>query len=394
MIAGHPPLHTAHLMAKIFISYRREDTAAAAGRLYDRLLTRYGKDQLFMDVDTIEPGERFSDVVQRTVGSCDILLALVGDRWLNAQDSTGQTRLSNPDDWVRLEIATALKRDVRVIPVLINGAIVPRRSDLPEDLSDLAMRQAIDVTHAHFHTDVDRLLQTLDKVLSRPSTGSRPAGSATSIAPLKNAPVNAWSSSSAVAATEKSAGEVAAPWAEDKKLLALKVAVAVINIPFANLSIPSSFPHWLQDFGSGNAMVRLGVCFGLVLVVWNAQAWQDLRKPWNLLFLAASVGSALAASWFGDKFQSLRIWGIVIAGAVCLALAQRLLFRSRWVQAISAAIVAPAAFYLFLISVGRVFSKAVSDPLVNYMPLFWQLGFLLGIFGTAQLKIKPFWKSL
>jgi hypothetical protein len=381
-------------MAKIFISYRREDTAATAGRLYDRLLTRYGKDQLFMDVDTIEPGERFSDVVQRTVGSCDILLALVGDRWLNAKDSTGQTRLSNPDDWVRLEVATALKRDVRVIPVLINGAIVPRRSDLPEDLYDLAMRQAIDVTHAHFHADVDRLLQALDKVLSRPSTASSPAETAGAISSPKKAPVNSWPSSSAVPATEKPPEEVAAPWTkEDKKLLALKVAVAVVNIPFATLTIPSFFPHWLQDFGSGDAMVRLGVCFGLVLVVWNARVWQDLRKPKNLLFLAASVGSAVAAGWFGNRVSSVRIWGIVITGAVCLALAQRLLFRSRWIQAISAAILAPAAFYLLWLSVDKLFSREIFSP-AGYTPLYWQLGFLLGIYGTAQLKIKPFWKNL
>jgi hypothetical protein len=370
---------------KFFISYRREDTAAAAGRLYDRLLPRFGKDQLFMDVDTIEPGERFSDVVQRTVGSCDVLLALVGDRWLTVQDSTGQTRLSNPDDWVRLEVATALKRDIRVIPVLINGAIVPRRSDLPEDLSDLALRQAIDVTHAHFHTDVDRLLQTLDRVLSRQSPATSTATSQTNRV-----------SSGGVPAVERKPEHSAEKNRVDKKLLALKIAVAAINLPLATLSGASVVTKWLDSMFPGyGVMSRLGICFGLVLIVWSAQEWRDLLKLRNLTFLAASIASADLAFWIGGKLSSsLHIWGVVILGAICLGLAQRFLLSVSSIQAVAAAIGAPLMFWAVLVGLDKLVPKnIVSDNFASScMPLFWQIGYFLGMYGTARLKIKPFWK--
>ncbi len=113
-------------MSKIFISYRREDTAGFAGRLYDKLVAHFGKDQVFMDIDTLKPGARFSDVIERTVGVCDAVIALIGRDWLSAADAEGQRRLDNPDDWVRMEIAKALKRDILVIPALFEGASVVR----------------------------------------------------------------------------------------------------------------------------------------------------------------------------------------------------------------------------------------------------------------------------
>ncbi|HEY6252061.1 MAG TPA: toll/interleukin-1 receptor domain-containing protein, partial [Candidatus Angelobacter sp.] len=172
-------------MPKIFICYRREDTSGEAGRIYDRLAAHYGKEYLFIDVDTLEPGERFSEVVAKTVGSCEILLALIGTRWLNASDGEGRRRLDDPDDWVRLEIATALKRDIRVIPLLLNGASFPGRSDLPKELSDLAIRQAWDIGRVHFHRDVDALIQSLDRFLQSPQP---PKIDAEKFTPLEEAP--------------------------------------------------------------------------------------------------------------------------------------------------------------------------------------------------------------
>jgi hypothetical protein len=106
-------------MSRIFISYRREDSGASAGRLHDRLREHFGRDNVFMDIDTIEPGLDFTDVIERTVASCDVLIALIGRQWLTSTDAAGQRRLDNPEDFVRLEIAAALKRNIRVIPALV-----------------------------------------------------------------------------------------------------------------------------------------------------------------------------------------------------------------------------------------------------------------------------------
>src|SRR5579862_959179 len=115
----------------IFVSYRRQESSHLAGRLYDRLADRFGEDQMFMDVDTIEPGVDFAEEIFRAVASCKVLLAIIGPSWLTATDANGRRRLDDPDDIVRLEIEAALGRSVRVIPILIEGAVMPTRQDLP-----------------------------------------------------------------------------------------------------------------------------------------------------------------------------------------------------------------------------------------------------------------------
>ncbi len=152
-------------MSRIFISYRREDTAGFAGRLCDRLVDRFGRDQVFMDIDTLQPGEMFAEVIAETVSSCDALIALIGKGWLTATDAEGRRRLGNPDDWLRLEVSTALRRDIPVVPVLLDGASFPPQERLPDDLVDLAGRQATDVTHTRFHQDVDDLIEGLCSLL-------------------------------------------------------------------------------------------------------------------------------------------------------------------------------------------------------------------------------------
>ena len=111
--------------SRIFISYRREETAFPAGWLYDRLNDRFGEAQVFKDVDSITLGDDFVEVITRAVGSCDVLLAVIGGRWSTMTDETGKRRLDDPDDFVRLEIEAALARNVRVIPVLVDGARMP-----------------------------------------------------------------------------------------------------------------------------------------------------------------------------------------------------------------------------------------------------------------------------
>ena len=112
---------------RIFISYRRADTPHVAGRLFDRLATRFGAGHVFMDVDSIEPGLDFAETIEAAVGACDVLLVLIGPNWVEAVDEQGRRRLEDPDDFVALEITAALRRRIRVIPVLVDGAPSPRR---------------------------------------------------------------------------------------------------------------------------------------------------------------------------------------------------------------------------------------------------------------------------
>jgi hypothetical protein len=159
---------------RVFISYRRQESSGLAGRLYDRLAARFGDDQVFMDVDTIALGVDFAEVITQAVSTCEVLLAVIGPRWLTATDEDGQRRLDDPDDIVGLEIAAALERDVRVIPILVEGATMPRRRDLPDRLAKLARRNALILRHESFRFDADRLLDAIEPILRAKATPATP----------------------------------------------------------------------------------------------------------------------------------------------------------------------------------------------------------------------------
>ena len=156
-------------MQGIFVSYRRQDSQSAAGRLSDHLKEHLDGVPIFRDVETIEPGVDFVDAIERALKSCGVLLAVIGPRWIDAQDSNGNRRLDDAGDFTRLEIATALKRgDVRVIPVLVEGAEMPSTDRLPDDLDALARRNAIELTDKRWDFDVSQLVESLRSVLDIP----------------------------------------------------------------------------------------------------------------------------------------------------------------------------------------------------------------------------------
>jgi formylglycine-generating enzyme required for sulfatase activity len=156
-------------MARIFISYRRDDTGGYSLLVFDRLARYFGRDHVFMDIDTIEPGADFVRAIENAVGACDALIALIGKQWLTIRDERGQRRLDVPDDYVRLEIAAALERDIRVIPVLVRGAAVPLVDDLPEPLKLLARRNAISLSDERIDYDLQRLIGVLVKITATAS---------------------------------------------------------------------------------------------------------------------------------------------------------------------------------------------------------------------------------
>jgi hypothetical protein len=139
-------------MSKIFISYRRDDSSGYAQAIYRELVQHFAKEQVFMDVDTVEPGVDFVRVIEEAVAESDILLALIGKRWANARRGA-KSRLDDPNDFVRLEISAALSRNIRVIPVLVDAVRMPTEKILPTSLKALTRRNAMEISHTRFNYD-------------------------------------------------------------------------------------------------------------------------------------------------------------------------------------------------------------------------------------------------
>ncbi len=163
-------------MGGIFISYRRSDSQGEAGRVFDDLVQQFGEQTVFIDVSAIEAGRDFRKAIEEGVAKCGVLLVVIGTEWLQAKDEGGARRLGDPADFVRIETAAALKRDIPVIPVLVRGARMPSAEQLPEDLRELAYRNCIELTHARWKSDVRLLVEALRRLLadtSQPATSAR-----------------------------------------------------------------------------------------------------------------------------------------------------------------------------------------------------------------------------
>jgi hypothetical protein len=216
-------------MRAIFISYRREDTEGQAGHLFEDLVKLFGEQSVFMDVAGIEPGRDFRKAIDEHVASCGVLLALIGKNWVDARDEAGRRRIDDPLDFVRLETAAALKRDIPVVPVLVRGASMPRADQLPPDLADLAFRNAIELTHARWNSD----LTVLGRALSPYITPSQPG-------------------KGQQASTEQGTQPVAPHWQIQRRfvmpiLIATVIAVAgAAGVYFLKLS--KAHPDWHFDY--------------------------------------------------------------------------------------------------------------------------------------------------
>jgi TIR domain-containing protein len=146
---------------QIFLSYRRSDVGGYAGRLADALLQRLGANRVFQDVVAIAPGQDFTAAIDRALDDCDAVLAVIGPGWLTAATPQAAPRLFEADDYVRLELARALNRNVRVVPVLVGGAALPVASELPDELKGLVRRQAVALHDETWHQDVEGLAGSL-----------------------------------------------------------------------------------------------------------------------------------------------------------------------------------------------------------------------------------------
>jgi hypothetical protein len=242
-------------MPTIVISYRREDSGWITGRIFDRLEAHFGKGHVFMDIDAIPVGLDFREHIQEVLDRCDILLAVIGPRWAGTQED-GQSRLADEADWVRLEIETALAKKIPVIPALIDRSRMPKASDLPESLRPFAFRQAADIDSSRdFHAHMDRLIRSMDGLLTRKVEAPAPAAKAVAPAP---APV-------ASRPAEPPPKRPPPPVAKAPTPIQVKAEPAPKSVAPEPKRLPLKPPRWTWAFpvGVGAFFILLGVLLGV-----------------------------------------------------------------------------------------------------------------------------------
>jgi uncharacterized RDD family membrane protein YckC len=254
-------------VARIFINYRRTDSQVYANSLYDWLAEHYGDEQVFKDVDTIEPGLPWEEAIERAVASADVMLVVIGPHWL--VDQSGRRRLDDPGDYVHMEIATALERKIRVIPILVSGAQPPEPDELPDRLTALTHRQAFELSDSRMRADRTELLRRLDRVLAGADT-------AATVAPARGdgaAPVQGRAEPAAPSHTR------AAPAARERdyapvgrRALAAVIDAIVLGVPLFALSLITEAVTDKRGSVTGVTWIAIGL---LVPIAWLYSALSE-----------------------------------------------------------------------------------------------------------------------
>ncbi len=339
----------------IFISYRRQETAYAAGWLYQQLRDRFGSDQIFKDVDNLDPGDDFYDKIDEAVGSCAVLLALIGDRWLDVVDDAGARRLDDSQDFVRLEIEAALRRGVRVVPLLVNGARMPRSDAVPSSLAGLTRRHALELSPERFESDTQRLLGVLERTLVEARSRNAAADAASPAPPVTgHGAADAADAAPAAARTAPDVPPGAPPGATSDAPPTVTVAVAdgpeggddrgpheperdaVVepSRPSAtDAATPLRFPPSIIPLWSAGVLVAAAL-----LVVWaswpgvpgSTRAWKDenlsgwfVYRTWNDAVFWSPLIAAVAAA--GAAWSRTMLGAVLGASTFTLATAVMIL---------------------------------------------------------------------
>ena len=262
---------------KIFISYRREETSAHAGRLYDTMAAEFGDGNVFMDVD-LAPGIDFVERITDVVAACHVLIVVMGPRWSTVQDDEGAVRIADPEDFVRLEVETALKRaDVNLIPVLVSGAEMPDRDDLPAEVQPLTRRNAIEISDGRWRYDVGRLMSRLKELLVE-ATGLHPTDPSL---PEQTTP-----------APELPAQPTPAVQSPLRILIEGVLVAAVIGLVAGGLA--NALPQQLSDFDQVMKRVGIWTPVAIGIAIWLTVRFGQRSIVRNLL-LALALGASAAA---------------------------------------------------------------------------------------------------
>ena len=281
-------------MKDIFISYRRADSSDVTGRICDHLKMRLGDDRLFKDVDSIPLGDDFRKAIFQSVGSCKVLLAIIGADWLEIEDEQGTRRIDNTDDYVHLEIAAAIDRGIPVIPVLVTKSQMPQEHELPENLRDLAYRNAALIrADPDFHGDIDRLCNQLSKYLpDSPLEIEKNASSKQSIAQTKSA-------ASDDERTSRLISRAVNAYSKMPLEAQLSIAFAAIGAPawFVLLVVSTIGASWWEDsILPLSFLFSIGLVFNICGIV---MAWRGMKdnNGWQTVLwvgLITNLGEAMA----------------------------------------------------------------------------------------------------
>jgi hypothetical protein len=257
-------------MPKLAISYRRSDSSAITGRIFDRLIAHYGREQVFMDIDNIPFGTDFRTHIQSVLQRADLLIVVIGPRWLGV-DAGGAARMAQADDPVRAEVEMALSRDLPLIPVLVDGAKMPEAGALPASFKDFAFRNAAEVaTGRDFHPHVDRLIEAIDSTVGRANPQTATAAPAPHTLP---------SSAPTAVSTSASPGSSTGSWPTD---LVRYLVVPVVILLAAHHVIVNALD--LNDDYLRAVTIAVPFGFGFLL------AWHGGRGAAAAVAIAAAVG--------------------------------------------------------------------------------------------------------
>ena len=253
----------------VFLSYRRDDVPDATDRLAISLVERLGRDHVFVDVDSIDIGAPFATVIKDWISRCDVLLAVIGRGWLTATDDEGARRLENPGDYVRLELEAALSREMRVVPVLVHGAQMPKRGELPESLVPLLDRNAWELTRLHWEFDVEKLIGALERLPaedSRAAEQQRAEGTAAAARELPAQPPRqqAEDDPHAVGAVSPAADPEPGPQVGATTPATEPRAAAEASLPPAKTSEDGRAGRWFAGLSSNQRIALLVAVIGVI----------------------------------------------------------------------------------------------------------------------------------
>lgn len=393
----------------IFISYRRSDDRHAAGRLHLHLREIFGAQQIFMDVSTIEPGHSFVQVLHEKIASCKVMLVLIGRGWLNNVE-----RLKAPGDFVRMEIEAALKRkDVRIVPVLIDGLTMDQLPALPEPLQQLTDRQAWNLSHTSFETDVAGLIKTLAKDvpplkwgLWATWFGNRAAGASSRRVPR---PISVRQTAASDSAPQRLIRPVGRNSGWDRGI-ALAFAIGAAPIIFA-VSITSMFLNQRLHVASHDRAIIAGFSIGALLLLvatllrmkWRGASISGLERALYWVTMAIAVASIAGCILFNYVEKAALIWvPVIVVAATIFPLLSKTKRESGgevvvyWVGCVTA---------LFLIATGQV-TEMTSRALFPWLPprlaiqlhMVWAqsiaatIAVLLAAYVTFR-RVPPIWKQ-